>query len=78
MGSMPMYLNFSDPTILNFHQKNKVWPPQFGVVGQSGSAIKEDSWIYLIITATGFPFGTPGKNFVPAAHPVSFPSSTFE
>jgi hypothetical protein len=30
-----------------------------------------ESWIYLIITATSYPFGIPSRSFLPVAHPVS-------
>lgn len=73
-----MFLNFSDPTINNLHVKNKVWPAQVGVVGTANTfAVTAESWIYLLVTATGLPFGSAPKNFVPAAHPVSSsPSSS--
>jgi hypothetical protein len=33
--------------------------------------ISPESWIYLIITATGYPFGVPSRSFLAVAHPVS-------
>lgn len=33
--------------------------------------LKDDSWIYLLITATDIPVPTRDRNFVAAAHPVS-------
>ncbi|TVY80724.1 Laccase [Lachnellula suecica] len=69
MGQTPMFLNFSDPTINSLGQ-NRQWPPEYGVIGQSGATVKEDSWIYLVITATSFPFGAPRRTFIPAAHPI--------
>lgn len=69
MGKQPLWLDFSNPTILSVNQQKTDWAPQFVVVPQN---VPSDSWVYLLVTATGFPFGTsPNRNFVPASHPVS-------
>lgn len=76
MGQHPLWLNFSDPTILNLHTKatDSNWPskPDLAVVTES-NANTADSWIYLMITATKFPFSGERRidRFIPAAHPVS-------
>lgn len=76
MGKHPLWLNFSDPTILNLHTKSDeaYWEskPDLAVVSESNANTAE-SWIYLMITATKFPFSGEKRinRFVPAAHPVS-------
>lgn len=71
LGSHPLWLNFSNPTIKNVakrHDDGFAWDPEWVVVPQN---YKEDDWVYLVVTATGFPWGKPNRRFVPAAHPVS-------
>jgi hypothetical protein len=65
LGSQPLWLNFSDPTILNV--ANRGWKPQpnYAVVPQSVGG-----WIYLLITSTSVPYNNLNRNYVPAAHPV--------
>ena len=76
MGRNPLWLNFSDPTILNLHAKasESDWPnkPDLAVISEVNANTAE-SWIYLMITATKFPFSGERRinAFVPAAHPVS-------
>ena len=76
MGKHPLWLNFSNPTILNLHtQPNETdWEskPDLAVISESNANTAE-SWIYLMITATKFPFSGERRinRFVPAAHPVS-------
>ena len=76
MGQHPLWLNFGDPTILNLHTNlsESNWPskPDLAVVTESNANTAE-SWIYLMITATKFPFSGERRinAFVPAAHPVS-------
>ena len=53
---------------MNLHKEKFTWDPELVVVPQN---YKEDDWVYLIVTATGFPWGKPNRKFVPAAHPVS-------
>ena len=76
MGKHPLWLNFSDPTIINLHEDltKAKWDskPDLAVVSESNANTAE-SWIYLMITATKFPFNGERRinRFVPAAHPVS-------
>ena len=84
MGKNPLWLNFSDPTILNLQTDlTKVdWDskPDLAVVSESNANTAE-SWIYLMITATKFPFNGEKRinRFVPAAHPVNIDfHSTFK
>ncbi|KAK0508592.1 hypothetical protein JMJ35_008868 [Cladonia borealis] len=71
----PLWLNFSDPTIINLHKDltNAEWDskPDLAVVSEF-SANTAESWIYLLITVTFIPFsdGKRIKQFVPAAHPI--------
>lgn len=66
IGSEPMYLNFSDPTILNL--KNKVWAPEKVVIPKDYPV---GSWVYLIITGAQPPVrGDPDRIFARAAHPI--------
>ena len=80
MGRNPLWLNFSNPTILNVNQK-KNWDddPTLSdlVVVNEQNADSKDSWIYLLITATKFPNGLSTRRFVPAYHPVRHPSPLF-
>lgn len=73
MGNAPLWLNFSDPTILNINKGMK-WDsdPTLTnlVVVNEKEVVTADSWIYLLITATSFPFGSPNRNFVSASHPI--------
>ena len=68
MGREPMWLNFSDPTVLNLN--NHDWPAQKVVIPKD---YPEGSWVYLIITSAP-PAVLEDKDrvFVAAAHPVSF------
>lgn len=69
LASQPLWINFSNPTIRNVNQAKTDWAPQMVVVPEN---VQPNAWVYLLVTATAFPFGTsPGKNFVPASHPVS-------
>ncbi|KAL9101251.1 MAG: hypothetical protein Q9187_009265 [Circinaria calcarea] len=65
IGEHPLWLNFSNPTILNLNNTN--WDPELVVVPEN---LKDDSWIYLLITATDIPFPNQNRNFVAAAHPI--------
>ena len=66
IGPRPLYLNLSEPTILNL--ENQQWNPDYVVIPKD---FPEDSWVYLIIygNATGVPSGA--RLTIPAAHPVS-------
>ena len=66
IGPKFLYLNFSDPTVLNL--KNKEWDPDYVVIPKN---VSEGSWIYLLIfgNSTGLP--PSERQAIPAAHPVS-------
>lgn len=65
-GANPLWLNFSDPTILNLD--NTTWDKDYVVVPEHN----KDGWVYLAITSPGTPQpGLPGRSFFPVAHPVS-------
>ena len=73
MGKRPLWLDFSAPTILNLNdtKKEKEWDADL-VVRVDDYKLK-DSWVYLLVTGTGFPFGNdPNTNFIGAAHPVCY------
>lgn len=69
MGNEPMFLNFSDPTILNLRSDPSSFPDRKVVVNYP-----QDSWVYMIITGM-YENGTRQRDvdraFIPAAHPVS-------
>lgn len=66
IGAEPMFLNFSDPTILNL--KNKVWAPEKVVIPKDYPV---GSWVYLIITGAEPPVRVdPDRQFFRAAHPI--------
>ncbi|KAL3427942.1 Lcc2 [Phlyctema vagabunda] len=73
MGDSPLWVNFSNPTILNINT-GKDWEgdPTLDdlVVVDESEVLTADSWIYLLITATSFPFGTPDRQFLSVAHPI--------
>ena len=76
MGKEPMYLNFSDPTILNLQGDPRSFPDRKVVVDfpQDQWAHPEDSWVYMIITGMYHNDSRPrdlDRRFIPAAHPVS-------
>lgn len=69
MGKVPMWLNFSDPTVLNLDKKS--FPDEKVVIPKN---YPDGSWVYLVITS--FPpevLGDKDRVFVAAAHPVSPP-----
>ncbi|KAJ3524320.1 hypothetical protein NM208_g12103 [Fusarium decemcellulare] len=64
-GDDPLWLNFSDPTILNLD--NKTWSKDYVVIHDNN----KDGWVYLVITAPASPqVGLPGRSFFPVAHPL--------
>lgn len=66
IGTDPMYLNFSDPTILNLNKK--VWAPEKVVIPKNYPV---GAWVYLIITGAKPPVeGDPTRQFFPVAHPI--------
>lgn len=62
IGERPLWLNFSNPTILNLN--NKTFNPDYVVVPEN---YPEGSWVYLIVTEN---FTNPLRRPI-AAHPVS-------
>lgn len=67
-GNAPMWLNFSDPTILNLD--NTTWKPNYVVI--ASEADQTEDWVYMVVTAPLHPpAGAPsGEQFWPVAHPV--------
>jgi hypothetical protein len=67
-GNNPMWLNFSDPTILNL--QNTSWNKDYVVISEDA---QKSPWIYLVVTAPKTPpEDTPiGRSYWPVAHPVS-------
>lgn len=68
MGHVPMYLNFSDPTINNLNKSN--FTDEKVVVFEGKTNV---SWVYMILTAnmTGEKKHGVNRTFLPGAHPVS-------
>lgn len=66
IGPKNLYLNFSDPTILNLD--NKQWNPDYVVIPKP---FPEDSWIYLLIWGAAAGVPPSARRTIPAAHPVS-------
>lgn len=64
-----MYLNFSDPTVLNL--RNREWNPDYAVIPKDYPA---DAWIYLVIYTNSTSIPTSGRLTIPAAHPVRTPA----
>lgn len=65
MAPKAMYLNFSDPTVLNL--RNTKWNPDYAVIPKD---YPEDSWIYMVIYTNRTSIPSSGRRTVPAAHPV--------
>ncbi|KAL9020067.1 MAG: hypothetical protein Q9185_002681 [Variospora sp. 1 TL-2023] len=61
-----MYLNFSDPTVLNL--RNTKWNPDYAVIPRD---YPEDSWIYMVIYGNRKSIPRSGRLTIPAAHPQS-------
>lgn len=74
LGKKPLCLDFGNPTILNIG-KGKAWDqdPKLEdlVVIAETNADTPEAWIYLLITATKFPFSGTSSRFNLTAHPVS-------
>ena len=66
IGPKNLYLNFSDPTILNLDKKQ--WNPDYVVIPKP---FPEDSWIYLLIWGAAAGVPPSQRRTIPAAHPVS-------
>lgn len=65
IGPKPMYLNFSDPTLLNL--KNTKWNPDYAVIPKD---YPKDSWIYMVIYTNASSVPPSARQTVPGAHPV--------
>ncbi|KAI9719092.1 MAG: hypothetical protein M1812_003722 [Candelaria pacifica] len=65
ISDRPMWLNFSDPTILNLDKRE--WNPELAVVSDDSPA---GSWIWMVITGNTTMSPLSGKQFKPAAHPL--------
>ena len=68
-GDDPLWLNFSNPTILNL--QNTTWDKDYVIIPEDYPA---NSWVYLVITApASVPSVSKSKNrtFIRVAHPVS-------
>ncbi|KAK3387770.1 multicopper oxidase-domain-containing protein [Podospora didyma] len=71
MGKKPLWLNFSDPTLLNLG--NTTWNEDYVVVTQNGN---DETWVYMVITGPPVvppPWACDGpcdRSFVPVAHPM--------
>ncbi|MCJ1467290.1 hypothetical protein MMC07_005914 [Pseudocyphellaria aurata] len=65
LGANPLYLNFSNPTILNLN--NKTFNPDYVVIPED---YPEGSWVYLLITADPFAASGPRRLDIPASHPI--------
>ncbi|MCJ1242266.1 hypothetical protein MMC14_010273 [Varicellaria rhodocarpa] len=68
IGSDPLWLDFSNPTIINLN--NTQWKDDLVVIPKD---YPEDSWIYIVITSnnTNIPDKLKERRFVGAAHPQS-------
>ncbi|KKY23553.1 putative multicopper oxidase [Phaeomoniella chlamydospora] len=71
LGSQPLWLNFSDPTILHVNQGTRANPTTFQaqlvVVPES---VASNAWVYLLISASDLPFDDDLRTFLPVAHPI--------
>ncbi|KAI8297329.1 hypothetical protein K4K59_003506 [Colletotrichum sp. SAR11_240] len=63
-GKDPLWLNFSNPTILNLD--NTTWDKDYVVVTED----KKDDWVYLVITAPEKSPKGSSRSFFPVAHPM--------
>ncbi|KAK3984630.1 laccase [Cladorrhinum sp. PSN332] len=67
LGNHPLWLNFSDPTLLNL--SSTTWQDDYVVVSKNGTA---DTWVYLVVTGPSgltVPVGA-NRSFFPVAHPM--------
>ncbi|KAI9699786.1 MAG: hypothetical protein M1836_002821 [Candelina mexicana] len=65
ISDKPMWLNFSDPTILNLEKLH--WNPELALISDDSP---EGSWIWLVITGNMTTSLIGGKQFAPVAHPL--------
>ena len=66
IGNVSMFLNFSDPTIIDLDRKN--WGETRVVIPKD---YPPDSWVHLVITSNASVDQAIGRVFIPASHPVS-------
>lgn len=71
MGLEPMFLNFSDPTILNLDHDPTTFPNRKVVVNFTRESLTQDSWIYMLIIGNTTVRKDVDRVFIPSAHPVS-------
>ena len=67
IGNEPLWLNFSDPTLLQIHKQPENWSPRQVVVPEN---FGDDDWVYLLITGNYTFVPDPRRDFPVAAHPV--------
>ncbi|KAL8929073.1 MAG: hypothetical protein Q9172_000616 [Xanthocarpia lactea] len=65
IGPKALFVNFSDPTILNL--ENKEWDPDYVVIPKN---IPEGNWIYMIIFGNTTSIPSMARRTIPAAHPI--------
>ncbi|CAK1368130.1 Laccase-2 [Cercospora beticola] len=68
LSEKPLFLNYSDPSILNVNDASFFADPNVAAVNYTNHAWN-DGFVYLVITA-GNVLNIPGKRGVPAAHPI--------
>jgi hypothetical protein len=68
IGSKPLWLDFSHPTILNLDTPPGKWSDNLVVIPED---FDKDSWVYLLIIGNKPGPADPTRTFVSAAHPVS-------
>lgn len=68
IGSEPMYLNFSNPTILELNKTANSWASTRVVIPENAP---ENTWVYLAIISDEVHRLVGPRLVVPAAHPVS-------
>ena len=67
MLKLPMWLNFSNPTINHVGDKS-FNPPEYAIIDENYA---EDQWVYIMLSAVGNPDIPAGvRRFIPLAHPV--------
>ncbi|KAI1206116.1 multicopper oxidase-domain-containing protein [Annulohypoxylon truncatum] len=70
-GKNPLWLNFSNPTILNLN--NASFDPDYVIVYDNTTENDPNNpsrWVYMVITAPDTSQVDSKKTFVPAAHPL--------
>ena len=75
IGEDPMWLDFSDPTVLHTDRPASQFDKKMVVIDES---VPKDSWVYMLIIGDGLNITDKTRIFVPvAAHPVRRSSSTW-